>query len=188
MALAGDNRSIPNCLFLNAQNKQTVPSIVKPLREMGIPAAGIVDLDVLKEGGQVWTKQILAAGIPNPQHEALGNLRKKILNLLNAANENWKSEGGVAVLEGDDLEAANNLMETLEEYGIFVVRDGELESWLKQLGAAGHGSNWLVGTFEKMGENPEDPAYIKPSDGDVWDFLANIRGWMLAGGRKGIPA
>src|SRR5207248_10030214 len=38
---------IPNCLFLNAQNKQTVRSIIRPLRELGIPAAGIVDIDVL---------------------------------------------------------------------------------------------------------------------------------------------
>ena len=31
---------IPNCLFLNAQNKQTIPTIVGPLRNLGIAAAG----------------------------------------------------------------------------------------------------------------------------------------------------
>ncbi|WP_225839258.1 ATP-dependent nuclease [Pseudomonas sp. MM211] len=49
---AGDPRGIEGCLFLNAQNKQTVWDIVHPLRELGIPAAGIVDIDVLKEGGR----------------------------------------------------------------------------------------------------------------------------------------
>ncbi len=75
----------------------------------------------------------------------------------------------------------------MNEYGSFIVPGGELESWLKQLGATGEGSRWLVSVFEKMGENPEDPAYVTPSDGDVWDFLAKIRGWMVARDRKGIP-
>jgi hypothetical protein len=45
----------PNCLFLHAQNKQTVKTIIKPLRKLGIPVAGIVDIDILKEGGVVWS-------------------------------------------------------------------------------------------------------------------------------------
>src|SRR5260370_23066181 len=39
-------RGLNNALFLNAQNKQTVPTILAPLRQLGIPAAGIVDVDV----------------------------------------------------------------------------------------------------------------------------------------------
>lgn len=42
-----DPRGISNCLFINAQNKQTVNDIIRPLRELGIPAAGIVDVDIL---------------------------------------------------------------------------------------------------------------------------------------------
>lgn len=49
---------IRNCLFLNAQNKQTVHRIVGPLRRMGIPAAALVDIDVIKEGGVVWLSLI----------------------------------------------------------------------------------------------------------------------------------
>ncbi len=58
---AGDPRGIDGCLFLNAQNKQTVWDIVHPLRELGIPASGIVDIDVLKEGGAVWAKPMVGA-------------------------------------------------------------------------------------------------------------------------------
>jgi hypothetical protein len=46
--LLASNLGIDSCVFLNAQNKQTVQRIVSPLRKMGIPAAAIVDLDVLK--------------------------------------------------------------------------------------------------------------------------------------------
>jgi hypothetical protein len=38
---------------------------------------------------------------------------------------------------------------------LFVVPNGELESWLKSLKARGHGPSWLVEVFEKMGDkNP----------------------------------
>jgi energy-coupling factor transporter ATP-binding protein EcfA2 len=55
LLLFAPEKGIPNCLFLNAQNKQTVHEIMKPLREMGIPCVGIVDIDIVKEGGQNWT-------------------------------------------------------------------------------------------------------------------------------------
>ncbi|MCC5660539.1 ATP-binding protein [Nostoc sp. XA010] len=63
---------IPNCLFLNAQNKQTVQIIIKPLRELGIPAVGIVDVDILKDGGQDWTKFVKSGFIPELEHHPLG--------------------------------------------------------------------------------------------------------------------
>lgn len=47
-----NGRGIDNCLFLNARSKQTVPQVAGPLREIGIPAAMVVDVDVLKEGGR----------------------------------------------------------------------------------------------------------------------------------------
>ena len=187
MATAGDLRAIPNCLFINAQNKQTVPSIVEPLREMGIPAAGIVDLDVLKEGGQVWTKQIGAAGIPSAQHAGLSDLRRNILQFLDGASENWKRDGGIRNLNADELEAASNLISLLAEYGLFVVPGGELEDWLGELEVAGHGSGWLIGMFEQMGENPASQDYVAPGARDVWDFIGQIRDWMIRTNRKGIP-
>ncbi|MBK9168926.1 MAG: hypothetical protein IPM24_15855 [Bryobacterales bacterium] len=59
---------IPNCLFLNAQNKQTVQTLLRPLRKLGIPAAGVVDVDVLKEGGANWTNLLSSAHLPQLSH------------------------------------------------------------------------------------------------------------------------
>jgi hypothetical protein len=98
-----------------------------------------------------------------------------------------KRDGGVSVLEHSDQEAASNLFEQLGDYGLFVVRSGELESWLKPLGASGHGPYWLVQAFERMGENPEDSAYVKPDGGDVWEFVEGIGTWLKNPKRKGIP-
>src|SRR6185312_6039013 len=128
---------MPNALFLNAQNKQTVRTIVAPLRELGIPAAAVVDVDVLKEGGAVWTDLLTSAGLPQPEHQALGTLRHNVKTALLATGKDMKTDGGVGILTGADAETASNLFDKLSDYGIFVVRGGELESWLRQLGANG---------------------------------------------------
>ena len=82
-------RSIPNCLFLNGNGKQTIHRIVKLLREMGIPAAGIYDIDLLYDIGKDWECPLMAAGIN-------GKNRKKLLDDLsrkkNEINEEIKIE------------------------------------------------------------------------------------------------
>ncbi|MEH2269580.1 MAG: AAA family ATPase [Nostoc sp.] len=178
---------IPNCLFLNAQNKQTVQIIIKPLRELGIPAVGLVDVDILKDNGQNWTNFLKSGFIPELEYQSLANLRHAVNQRFDTTGKNMK-DGGVDILSGSDREAANNLFDKLAEYGLFVVRKGELESWLLQLGATGHGPNWLINIFEKMGEDPESQDYLKPSDDDVWSFCGEIKKWFTNPNRKGIPS
>src|SRR4029077_3317410 len=76
---ADDSRGALHALFLNADNKQTIPRIVAPLRKLGIPTAGIVDIDVLKDGGQEWTRHLEACNIPTNEHQPFGTRRKSIL-------------------------------------------------------------------------------------------------------------
>ncbi|MEM9924295.1 MAG: AAA family ATPase [Cyanobacteria bacterium P01_D01_bin.50] len=178
---------IPDCLFLNAQNKQTVHIIMKPLRELGIPTVAIVDVDILKDGGQTWTNFLKGGFIPKLEHQPLSGLRTDIKQKINDTRKNIKRDGGVDILSGSDKEAANNLFDKLSEYGLFVVRKGELESWLSHLNVSGHGPNWLIEIFEKMGENPESQDYLKPADDDVWSFLGEIKKWFTNPKRKGIP-
>ena len=98
-----------------------------------------------------------------------------------------KTQGGLELLGKADKEAGNNLFEQLEEYGLFVVRKGELESWLPSLGASGHSPKWLIEAFEKMGEDPEADDYLKPGNDDVWEFLSRIKRWFEDPNKKGIP-
>jgi len=178
---------IPNCLFIHAQNRQTVHSIVAPLRNLGIPTVGIVDIDVLKEGGKVWTNFLASGGIPSAEHQPLGALRANLKVKLEGTGRDMKKDGGVELLSGGDKEAANNLFDKLAEYGLFVVRRGELENWLPQLDVGGHGPDWLIQAFESMGEDPDSPGYLQPSSGDVWQFLGEVRSWLVDVDRKGIP-
>jgi len=182
-----DSRGISNCLFINAQNKQTIWEIVKPLRELGIPTIGIVDIDVLKEGGKVFTKLLEGSFIPQLNQQPFHNQRKSLYDTLNATGQNWKIKGGIDLLGGEDKEACSNFLNQLVEYGVFVIKKGELESWLKSLKASGHGSNWLIDIFSKMGDNPESTNYIKPENGDVWDFIGDVKNWIENMNKKGIP-
>lgn len=182
-----DPRGINNCLFINAQNKQTVWDIVKPLRELGIPTVGIVDIDVLKEGRQVFTKLLGNTFIPLLNQQFFSNQRKILYDALEATGQNWKIAGGINLLKSEDKEACSNFFNHLDEYGCFVIRNGELESWLKILGAKGHGPSWLIDIFTKMGDNPNEVNYVKPTSGDVWDFIGSVKNWIENTNRKGIP-
>lgn len=179
---------IPNCLFLNAQNKQTVQTLLKPLRELGIPAAGIVDVDVLKEGGVVWSNFLEGGFIPEIERNSLATLRTAIKQKFDLIDRDMKRDGGTSLLNNGDREAAGNLISRLSEYGLFVIEGGELESWLPQFRVSGHGPAWLIETFEKMGDDPDSDFYLKPSNDDVWAFLGKVKNWLVNQRRKGIPA
>lgn len=178
---------IPNCLFLNAQNKQTIRTIIRPLRQLGIPAAGIVDVDVFKDGGADWTKLLESAFVPQISHQPLGQFRAAVKDAMIATGKNMKRDGGISILTDAEKEAAENLISQLNDYGVFVVPGGELESWQKNLGATGHGPPWLIDIFEKMGSDPVSTNYVKPSDDDVWRFISVIKRWLVSPQRKGIP-
>lgn len=180
-------KGIPNCLFLHAQNKQTVKTIIKPLRELGIPVAGIVDIDILKEGGTVWTSFLDSGSIPEIERPALATIRQALKEKFDISGKNMKRDGGIEILNETDQEALSNLFDKLAEYGLYIVPNGELESWLKSLGASGHGPYWLVEIFEKMGEDPSSASYLKPSEEDVWLFIEKISVWFLNTRKKGIP-
>ena len=177
---------LPNCLFINAQNKQTVHRILKPLRHLGIPAAGIVDIDILKEGGTVWNSFLEGGFIPDLERSSLAVSRTSVYQKFKDTGKNMKREGGLAILENGDREAAQNLFDRLGEYGLFIVKNGELESWLPDLKGSGHGPLWLIDVFEKMGQDPDNDSYLKPGSDDVWAFVGDLKRWLTDANRKGI--
>ncbi|HEY0025949.1 MAG TPA: ATP-binding protein [Longimicrobium sp.] len=170
------------CVFLNAQNKQTVRRIVRPLREMGLPAAAILDLDLLK-GREDFRDLMNAAFVPSVFWEPWEDIRKRLQQKMN--NAHYK-DGGIYRLAGEPRREFEELLANLSEYGIFLVPAGELECWMPELGVGGHGPEWLTQVFQKMGMDPSDDVYQRPGQGGVWKFMQRVATWIADPRRKGM--
>jgi ABC-type cobalamin/Fe3+-siderophores transport system ATPase subunit len=131
------NPDLPTILFVNAQNKETMKDIVGPLRAFGVPAVAIPDIDILKNEGKAWTNLLRAAQIHHTLIDGYGQQRGKINDEFKKSGKDMKSGGGISILAGPDRKAADQLFDTLDEYGIFAVRGGEMESWLPDLRVPG---------------------------------------------------
>lgn len=170
------------CVFLNAQNKQTIRRILRPLREMGIPAVAIVDLDILK-GREDFRDLLKAAFVPQALREGWEEVRNRIHQKLR--NEEFK-EGGIYTLGKELRPAAHVLLDNLAEYGIFVVPGGELEGWLPELEVGGHGPEWLTQVFHRMGTDSTQPGYLHSGTSGVWRFVHLAAIWLADPRRRGM--
>ncbi|MER9628831.1 AAA family ATPase [Mesorhizobium sp. M0296] len=179
--------AFPSVLFINAQNKQTIKDIVGPLRAFGVPAAAITDIDIIKDGGKTWLDWMAAAKVPLILRDGFSNQRIALKARFDAGGRDMKTEGGVAILSPDDRLAADQFFNTVGDYGIFVVRGGELENWLSQLGVQGKKTDWTINMLGALGSDPASSAYVRPEKGDVWGFMAKIASWVRDASRKGTP-
>lgn len=183
--LAEAKPDIPSVLFVNAQNKQTIKDIVGPLRQFGVPAAAITDIDIVKDGGATWMQWLTAAQVPEALHRGYQAQREAVLTEFVNTGKDMKRDGGTEVLEGSSREAANQLFDNLNSYGVFPVRSGELESWLKPLGVFGAKTKWAIAMLEKLGSDSSSDSYVRPANGDVWQFLRRVIDWIADPTRKG---
>jgi len=175
----------PSILFINAQNKQTIKDIIGPLRQFGVPAAAIPDIDIVKDGGKTWAEWLQSAQVPSALHDGYQRQRATIKECFEKTGQDMKVNGGVDILSSGDKLAAEQLFDVLSEYGVFVVRRGELENWLSSLSVPGKKTEWTVAMLERLGSDPAAEGYIKPGTGDVWDFLKGVVAWIRNPARKG---
>lgn len=175
----------PSILFVNAQNKQTIREIIGPLREFGVPAAAIPDIDILKDGGKTWIDWLKAARVPSALHTGLGQQRAAIDAALKASGKDMKTQGGLELLAGPDRTAADLLFDSLETFGVFPVRRGEVENWLPSLNVPGKKTDWAVAMLERLGSDASDSQYVRPAVDDVWAFLEKIVFWIKNSARRG---
>ena len=180
--LAEGRGGADGCVFLNAQNKQTIRRILRPLREMGIPAAAVVDLDIFK-GRDDFRDLLRSAFVPEVFAEHWEHSRALLQQKLRS--DDYKS-GGIRNLPRDHRAEAEHLLDSLGTYGVFVVPTGELECWLTQLEVGGHGPEWLTQVFERMGTDSSQESYLHPGDGDVWRFMQRLAEWIGDPLRRGM--
>lgn len=187
--LVASGRGIPDALFLNAQNKSTVHRIVGPLRRLGIATAAIVDLDLIKRSDD-WNALLNACLVPSSEIARLESERHYFnaifrgFPLLQNQQQVVKRQG-ISALGTADQHRAQSLLSDLERYGLFLVPNGEVETWLPFLNISEHGSKWLVRVFNRVGQHDSDPNYLTPGQADVWAFLDRIGIWAKDPSRLG---
>jgi hypothetical protein len=111
-----------------------------------------------------------------------GDLYKRFVDL----KIGMKGDGGVEALAGSDRDAVNELFNTLDQFGVFVTRNGEIESWLRHLNVPGKKADWTVAMLERLGDDHIKPEYVHPADDDVWEFMRRIITWIRNSERKGM--
>lgn len=178
-------------IFLNAQNKTTERRLVKPLRQLGIPAAAIVDLDFIKQKGNDWRYTMEAIGIPPGEMAKLRALRDDILKTFLDKGErpgggDWIKKDGISCIGEEGRLKMRKLLDILGQYGFFLVPGGELENWLPHLGVTVAKDRWVPKLFEALGNSPGSKKYVRPNQGDVWDFMKAVGAWCADPNRKGM--
>jgi hypothetical protein len=181
-------RGIPDSLFLNAQNWSTEARVIAPLRKLGVPAAGVLDLDTLWNRRGEWKKLYDAVGISEGS-SIFSQLEADRSSCASDRRERQRcKENGLAALPKSKRDAARRFIASLASYGIFVVPVGELENWLSSLTIptlAKH--EWIVKMLAGLGSNPASKTYVRPGRGDVWAFLDRIDQWVRDPARRGMP-
>lgn len=125
--------------------------------------------------------------LKRPTLNAAGDLKRKLESQLK--ENNWKIElkkEGVNFLNTDSKQIAQSLINELNDYGLFPVYVGEVECWLPDVESSKHGDKWLIDKLKNMGQKISDNNYIKPNEGDVWDFMGDIQKWLNKPNRLGM--
>jgi len=163
---------------VNAQNWQTIPDVLAPLRDLGTPAAAIVDLDAIRGGGADWSKFYRLMRLSDAERDAIGQQRASSKAFLDAVPEidgvrRFKTHG-IGALPVEQRQPLRELLKSLSEHGVFVVPVGELERWLSQHAIVGKKARWVVNAFQVLGDDPSSVRYVHPGSGDVWRFIDGI--------------
>ncbi|MVA70246.1 AAA family ATPase [Agrobacterium vitis] len=180
--------ALKSILFLNLNGKDRIHQLLAPLRQMGIPTAGIFDIDFLSSDTTKYTDTIISAGI-DKDDQKFAKPRTNAWSAMKASSRAPKKDG-LGLLKGAQLREAEELLERFSQYGIGIVPVGELECWLRDMGVTvsnGNKKEWLPQIFDRFGDDPSSGDYVKPSTGDVWEFVKHVVNWIADPNRLGMP-
>ncbi len=171
------SNGVPTGLFDSIRSKKT--AVQSSFRK---------DIDVQDE--QIKIENMIKATSEFLSSKTIGaarDLNRKIEKQLKSSE--WASElklKGVKHLYGEDKEVGDSLLKEVNNYGLFPVTVGEVESWLPEIEVNKHGNKWIIEKLELMGKDVTSDNYTSPQNGDVWDFIGDISKWLNNPERKGM--
>lgn len=184
----GARRGATDTMFLNAQNWQTVVRLMGPLRAFGIRTACVLDLETVTRQ-EHWTDIARVVTSSDSQRGSFLQNRARAGELLDSMGlignppnviKRCKRDGLAGLEDEAKRSEVRQVLRDFAACGVFVVPVGELESWLPQLGVKNK-KTWLSEILERMGSRSQ-PIYVRPTVGDVWDFVESLADWITAPG------
>lgn len=117
--LLDSGKGIRDCMFVNGNGKSTLPTLVKALREVGVPTAVIYDLDILAQKSDFG--HIISATGMSIIASSLKDDRSKLIRLL---DKHYPDKAGLKKIsldefEGDTRTLLFDLLSRLNKCGIF---------------------------------------------------------------------
>lgn len=136
-------------LFIHTYGKGKMDDVTGALTESNVPAAAVLDIDVLKNSGE-WRRILQSTGMND-------NLVDGFVEMGEEINESVRDDtGGWEDVQNRGVEAIpvqgtfEELAQGVREYGIFIVPVGELESWMDlSLGQ----NTWIITALEEINNN-----------------------------------
>jgi hypothetical protein len=108
-------------------------------------------------------------------------LEHEILDFQESKKCDIYREEGLDILPEDLKKKAMSIVNRLKEFGIFIIPNGAVESWLKNLGIQTEKKAWLIDVLQKI----EDES-IQPEQGDIWQFISEVSTWISKKDRLGM--
>ena len=175
-----ENKGMQDILFIDSGGGlNMIHKTLRPLRKMGLPAAALVDLDVITKANEpAWNNLLKVCGVD----DGLKQQKEDVLNALLKIEAKLKK----IFIENIDNDAKRNFQQFLNAlalYGVFIVPTGELESWTPTLDK---GKSWDDGWLEKIGL-PEEKDFDNCWGFNKWSFINKIAEWIKNPQRSGMP-
>jgi len=192
------SKGIKDVLFIDSGGGiDQIFKTISPLRQMGVPTAAIVDMDFIKKGNKKkkdnnnedsrWDQLVAACQISANDLSFLKEMRERGIQIFDKIKKNNEPcpyvHGGINNISDEtEKDDVKNLIDTLSNYGLFVVPTGALESWIPGLKK---GPEWHNGWLKNVGD-PAVDSFNSWWGLNKWSFMHKIAEWINDPNRKGV--
>lgn len=158
-------------LFVDALGWKVIKRITGALGAASIPVAAIADLDVLNERDEF--KRLLLSFQKAAAYEEIEHL----IEMRNSVASSVSSNGGWDPVKDDGVSGfpdhvqddVRELINEAEEYGLFLVNAGELESWMEP---ESDNDPWSIAALDAIADRNMDILDDTRNDPNIVDFVS----------------
>ena len=182
--IANGHSGIRDCVFVNAQNKQTIAKVLGLFRKVSIPCAAISDVDTFKEGGTNFSNILQSLSIAGATAESMSLLRDRVDQSLKTAALGVGEVATTFEQLTEELAAAQREGKTAREF-IGALRGKTKPPDYKRLGGLELLENAELTDAQNLVDQLQAAGWFVLRSGEVENWLLHLNvgtskhGWLL---------